>query len=133
VIARPPGSGLRYPVALWGEDPVKLVMGMLGAFLAFLVVAQLIVRDGAGPQQFSATLDGEVQEPVEGVRRQAFGRRDHLAVAILRVAHPLTVLLPRPALCRIMSLGKVVARMSCETLTVTGKTINWNPRRRETP
>ncbi len=44
MIARPPGSGLRYPVALRGEDPVKLVMGMLGAFLAFLVVAQLLAQ-----------------------------------------------------------------------------------------
>lgn len=44
MITRPPGSGLRYPVALRGEDPVKLVMGLLGAFLAFLVVVQLLVR-----------------------------------------------------------------------------------------
>ena len=41
MIARPPGSGLRYPVALRGEDPVKLVMGLLGAFLVFLVVQLL--------------------------------------------------------------------------------------------
>lgn len=43
MITQPPGSGLRYPVALRGEDPLKLVMGLLGALLAFLVVVQLLV------------------------------------------------------------------------------------------
>jgi len=34
-----------------------------------LVVAlpELVVRDGAGSLEFSATRDGEVQEPVEGI------------------------------------------------------------------
>ena len=41
---RLPGPELRYPVALRGEDPVKLVMGLLGAFLAFLVVVQLLAQ-----------------------------------------------------------------------------------------
>ena len=42
MITRLPGPELRYPVALRGEDPVKLAMGLLGAFLAFLVVVQLV-------------------------------------------------------------------------------------------
>ena len=41
---RLPGPELRYPVALRGEDPVKLAMGLLGAFLAFLVVVQLLAQ-----------------------------------------------------------------------------------------
>lgn len=45
---RPPGPELRYPVALRGEDPVKLVMGLLGAFLAFLVVVQLLAQTVLG-------------------------------------------------------------------------------------
>ncbi|MFC2685697.1 MAG: CPBP family intramembrane glutamic endopeptidase [Arachnia propionica] len=47
MIAHPPGSGLRYPVALRGEDPVKLMMGLSGAFLAFLLtglLAQAVLR-----------------------------------------------------------------------------------------
>jgi len=47
VITHPPGSGLRYPVALRGEDPVKLMMGLSGAFLAFLLtglLAQAVLR-----------------------------------------------------------------------------------------
>jgi len=44
VTARLPGPELRYPVALRGEDPVKLVMGLLGAFLAFLAVVQLLAQ-----------------------------------------------------------------------------------------
>ncbi len=42
--ARLPGPELRYPVALRGEDPGKLAMGLLGAFLAFLVVVQLLAQ-----------------------------------------------------------------------------------------
>ena len=42
--ARLPGPELRYPVALRGEDPMKLAMGLLGAFLAFLVVVQLLAQ-----------------------------------------------------------------------------------------
>ena len=45
---RLPGPELRYPVALRGEDPVKLVMGLLGAFLAFLVVVQLLAQTVLG-------------------------------------------------------------------------------------
>ena len=41
MITHPPGSGLRYPVALRGEDPVKLMMGLSGAFLAFLLTGLL--------------------------------------------------------------------------------------------
>ena len=47
MITHPPGSGLRYPVALRGEDPVKLMMGLSGAFLAFLLtglLAQAVLR-----------------------------------------------------------------------------------------
>jgi len=44
VTTRLPGPELRYPVALRGEDPVKLAMGLLGAFLAFLVVVQLLAQ-----------------------------------------------------------------------------------------
>ena len=44
MITRLPGPELRYPVALRGEDPVKLAMGLLGAFLAFLVVVQLLAQ-----------------------------------------------------------------------------------------
>jgi len=47
VITHPPGSGLRYPVTLRGEDPVKLMMGLSGAFLAFLLtglLAQAVLR-----------------------------------------------------------------------------------------
>lgn len=49
MITHPPGAGLRYPVALRGEDPVKLVMGLSGALLAFLLtglLAQAILRVG---------------------------------------------------------------------------------------
>ena len=49
MITHPPGAGLRYPVALRGEDPVKLVMGLSGALLAFLLtglLAQVILRVG---------------------------------------------------------------------------------------
>ena len=49
MITHPPGSGLRYPVALRGEDPVKLMMGLSGAFLAFLLtglLAQAVLRVG---------------------------------------------------------------------------------------
>ncbi|WP_338571124.1 CPBP family intramembrane glutamic endopeptidase [Arachnia propionica] len=42
--ARLPGPELRYPVALRGEDPGKLAMGLLGALLAFLVVVQLLAQ-----------------------------------------------------------------------------------------
>ena len=41
MITHPPGSGLRYPVTLRGEDPVKLMMGLSGAFLAFLLTGLL--------------------------------------------------------------------------------------------
>ena len=47
MITHPPGSGLRYPVTLRGEDPVKLMMGLSGAFLAFLLtglLAQAVLR-----------------------------------------------------------------------------------------
>ena len=44
MITRLPGSGLRHPLALRGEDPVKLAMGLLGALLAFLVVVQLLAQ-----------------------------------------------------------------------------------------
>ena len=47
MITHPPGSGLRYPVALRGEDPVKLMMGLSKAFLAFLLtglLAQAVLR-----------------------------------------------------------------------------------------
>lgn len=44
MITRPPGSGLSQPVALRGEDPPKLVTGVSGALLAFLVVVRLVVE-----------------------------------------------------------------------------------------
>ena len=49
MITHPPGAGLKYPVALRGKNPVKLVMGLSGALLAFLLtglLAQAILRIG---------------------------------------------------------------------------------------
>ena len=50
MIARQPGPGLSQPVALRGEDPLKLATGLLGALLAFLVVVtlmtELVLRTG---------------------------------------------------------------------------------------
>ncbi|QUC07036.1 CPBP family intramembrane glutamic endopeptidase [Arachnia rubra] len=46
----PPGPGLRHPLALRGEDPLRLTLGLSATLLAFLVAVQLVAQAvlGAG-------------------------------------------------------------------------------------